>query len=252
MSAGVISRHPSPPAEARTVSDQEAVCLWWVNLDWTDSAIASAWPELSPDERERVECYRRPVDRTRFIAARACLRRILSSYLAVAPGVVTFECGPYGKPRLTRDFATSDVHFNLAHSEELAVFAVAHGHELGVDLEQIQPNVRCLELARHFFAPEEHQSLEALATEDRIQAFYRCWTRKEAYVKAIGAGLSLPLDSLGVSLSDEHVPIYTHDSSRLPDGCALIDISPDPNFAAALAILDWAKIQPRIVQFSWR
>ena len=251
MSAGVITRYPSPPADARAVCDHDAVCLWWANLDWTDSAIASVAPELLLDERARADRYRLPNDRTRFIAARACLRRILSSYLGVAPGVVSFEYGRYGKPRLTSDFAESDVHFNIAHSEELAVFAFARSHEVGVDIEQIQPNVHCLELARHFFAPEEQQALEALATEDRIQAFYRCWTRKEAYVKAIGAGLSLPLDSFTVSVSTNDVPIDVRTSSPSANGCTLIDISPDPNFAAALAILHCAKIQPRILQFSW-
>ena len=238
MSARVVLRHPSPRPNAHAVCDRDVVCLWWANLDWTENEIASAWFELSPDERERADRYRRPIDRTRFIAARTCLRRILSSYLGLPPDLITFECGPNGKPRLTTDFAKHNVHFNVAHSQELAVFAIAVGQEVGVDLERIQSTVRCLELAAHFFAREEQRALEALAAENRVQGFYRCWTRKEAYLKALGAGLSLPLDSFVVSLSQEDMPICVRDSLRSPNCCTLMDISPNPNFAAALAILN--------------
>lgn len=265
MSAGVISKHRSRDGDRRILFDPDTVCIWWANLDWAGDRIASAWPGLSADERERANLYHRPIDRHRFVAARTCLRRILSSYLGVPPGAVTFELGQHGKPRLTSDFA--EIHFNTAHSNELAVFAVAIGHELGVDLERVQPNIRCLEIARHFFAPEEQEVLENLAGEDRVRAFYRCWTRKEAYVKAIGAGLFLPLDSFVVSVLPDHsvrpsmFPPRRVDcvrcsallpkSVQLASRCTLIDISPDRNFAAALAILDPRKTQTRTTQSYW-
>ena len=131
------------------------------------------------------------------------------------------------------------------------MFAIARDHELGVDVERIEPTLHYLEMAGHFFAREEQQALEALAAENRVHGFYRCWTRKEAYLKALGAGLSLPLDSFVVSLSQEDMPIRVHDSFRSPNCCTLTDISPNSNFAAALAILDSAETKLPIVQFSW-
>jgi 4'-phosphopantetheinyl transferase len=259
MSAGVISNHTSLSDDVRIPTafdssgcalpvndwmpsgfDRDAVCLWWVNLDWDEAKIAAALTGLAPDEHERANSYYRAVDRTRFVAARTCLRRILGLYVDVAPGRVTFERGQYGKLRLGSEFAEHDVHFNLAHSEAFGVFVVATGRQVGVDVECVRSDIRSLEMARHFFSPEEHQALEALHTNDRLAAFYRCWTRKEAYAKAIGAGLSLPFNSFSVSISacSEGVPMFVRKSSQPHTHCRLIDISPNPKFAATLAILD--------------
>jgi 4'-phosphopantetheinyl transferase len=255
MSAGVISEEPSLRWDAGLLT-HDTICLWWANLDWAQSSLEAAWPGLSADERERAGRYHRSVDRARFIAARACLRNILSLCLDVSADAIRFECGEHEKPRLTSDFAESSVHFNVSHSQELAVFAVSLGREIGVDLECVDPNINCVEIARHVFAPEEQQALKTFAGEDQIQAFYRCWTRKEAYVKAIGSGLSLPLDSFVVSLLPtdfgQCVAVSLRDDlAYRTKHCSLIDISPDSNFAGTLAILSPNGSEPRIVQLSW-
>jgi 4'-phosphopantetheinyl transferase len=235
--SGFEATHSLPP-----LLDPDAVYLWWINLDWNEHEIATAFSELAVDERQRANRYRRPLDRIRFVTARTCLRRVLGSILDIAPGRVSFERGEHGKPRLAAEFELYDVRFNLAHSEHLAVLAITSGREIGVDLESVRSNICPLDIASQFFTAEEHQALEALAPNDRLKAFYRCWTRKEAYAKALGAGLSLPLNSFSVSVSaaTEDIPIVSSTSlqSRACACCKLIDISPDPSFAATVAIVD--------------
>lgn len=251
MPGGVITANPTQGDDLRIVPDRDAVSVWWANLDWSATAITSALSDLSPGECERADRYHRPLDRSRFIAAHSCLRRILGWYVDVLPDLLTFEHGPHGKPRLGGDAAFHDVRFNLAHSGKMAVFAVAIGRELGIDLEWMGRNVSCLEIARRMFAPAEQQALEALTGEDRVRAFYRCWTRKEAYVKATGAGLSVPLDSFAVSVLPGDVRCSVPDSVAPDHSCMLIDISSNAEFAATLALFDSVKPPPQIVQFCW-
>lgn len=175
----------------------------------------------------------------------------MSRYLRVTAGAITFECGEHGKPRLGRDFAERNVHFNLAHSDGLAVVAVAVGREIGVDVERVDPKRNCVDLAHRFFAPEEQQAIRNLAPEERVLAFYRCWTRKEAYLKAIGEGLFVSLASFTVSVTVEDCMISGRDPFAAANHCRLIDISPTPNFAAALAIPGSGAAQHQIAQFQW-
>jgi 4'-phosphopantetheinyl transferase len=251
MSIDVIKADLLPGGDSQIALDRDVVSIWWADLDWFDTAITSALSDLSSDECERANRYHRLVDRSRFIAARSCLRRILGWYVDVSPDLLTFEHGQHGKPRLGGDAAFHDVRFNLAHSDKMAVFAVAIGRELGIDLEWIGRDVSCLEIARRMFAPVEQQALETLTGEDRVRAFYRCWTRKEAYVKATGAGLSVPLDSFTVSVLPGDVCCVGPNSVAPDHSCRLIDISSNAEFAATLALFDSVKPLPRIVHYRW-
>jgi|1185.fasta_scaffold24229_1 4'-phosphopantetheinyl transferase len=237
MSAGLIAAHTAQPTAVSTLTDRNAVYISWVNLDQSDADIASAVSDLSPDEQERADRYHRLVHRNRFIAARSCLRRMIGSFLHVAAEEIMFVAGTHGKPALSDRFSFQDLRFNLAHSEEMAVLAIAFGRDVGVDVEHVRPNVQFLEIARRMFAPGEYVHLETLTEDEIMRAFYRCWTRKEAYVKATGAGLSLALDSFEVPVSPQRAPfrVTLHDAC-LPTG-TLTDISPNDDFAAALAIL---------------
>ena len=229
----------------------DTIAVWWANLDWSNDQIDAGFSELSPDERERGDRFVQPIHRTRFIAARTFVRRVLAQYVADSPSAIRFEYGANGKPRLGEIVGQEKLCFNVAHSGDRAVLAVGHDFELGVDLEQICPKPNCLDIAGRFFASEEQGALRALDGEDRLRAFYRCWTRKEAYLKATGAGLSIPLDSFAVSIGGEKFPPLLRVSPGVSDRCTLIDIAPDQDFAATLAILNPNKTLPHIVQFHW-
>jgi 4'-phosphopantetheinyl transferase len=152
---------------------------------------------LSPEEEARAErfVYRR--DAERFRSRRVRVRQILAEYLSVEPRAISFLTGSHGKPFL-HPAHNSDLQFNLSHSEDMAVFAVAHGLELGVDVEWIRPIEE--QIAERFFSTAEKAALSKLPPEWAVRGFFECWTGKEAFVKARGAGLSIPLDSFDVSV----------------------------------------------------
>lgn len=248
-SIGLVSARTAFDSDA--AADRDTISIWWSDLDLPNGAIETAFGELSPDERERAARFCQPIHRTRFIAARAFVRRVLAQFLGLSSSAIRFHYGKNGKPRLGDDVGSENIYFNVAHSGNRAVIAVSRSSELGVDLEQICPKPNCLDIAGRFFAEEEQQALHALDGEHRLRAFYRCWTRKEAYVKAIGAGLMVPLDSFAVSVRAEQFPAMLRLSAQSTNSCTLIDISPDRNVAAALAILDATSLPPQITQFHW-
>jgi 4'-phosphopantetheinyl transferase len=164
-----------------------------------------------------------------------------------------FAHNAFGKPRLSEDAANPDLRFNLAHSGGAALYAFAVGQEVGVDLELIRPDFATMTVARNFFAPEEVTALCALRGEDFVTSFYRCWTRKEAYVKAKGLGLSLPLSSFVVSVRPDDAPLLLIDrfDIRKQRQWMLRDVTVGEGFAAAVAVERQTKIQPRITEFKY-
>lgn len=155
---------------------------------------------LSDDERQRAGRFHRERDRQRFLAGRGLLREILGALLQVPPAIIVFSYGQFGKPQITAPAAAPALHFNLAHSDSIAVYATAN-HELGVDLERIRTVDEAGQIAARFFSPREQRGLRALSGELRQSAFFHGWTRKEAYLKALGRGLDDDLDQIEVSLS---------------------------------------------------
>lgn len=174
--------------------------VWRVPLvappDATDVRSADAERVLSPDEHDRAARFALPHLRSRWVAARAALRAILGSYLDRPAASLVFAIGPRGKPSLE-----GPLHFNLAHSGDLALVAVTSAGPIGVDLERVRPVHEAEAIARRFFSPEECADLAAVSHTDRDYAFLSCWTRKEALLKASGEGLALPLDRFRVSLT---------------------------------------------------
>lgn len=207
------------------------VLLWTVPLD----APGSASPELlSPDERQRAARFHFEVHRQRFIAARRALRLILGSCLDADPASLVFRYAPNGKPSLDG----VPLCFNLSHSAGYALIAVAFGRDLGVDLEEIRPQDDLLALANRFFAPPEQAAVAAAPPAERPATFFRVWTRKEAYLKACGDGLSLALDSFTVSAAP-HPGDALLSSARGPSELARWQFHPipaPPHFAAALLL----------------
>lgn len=155
---------------------------------------------LDDDERGRASRFRFAGDRARFVAAHAMTRIAIGRATGCPPDALRFTAGPFGKPRLAE--SAIDVRFNLSHAGDRALLALTRGREVGIDIEEHRP-LDVLDLAARFFAVDEIHALEALPASEREEAFYRCWTRKEAFIKALGLGLSLPLDCFSVSLASD-------------------------------------------------
>jgi 4'-phosphopantetheinyl transferase len=189
-----LATHP-PPLSA------EDIHVWRIALEISDALLARWRETLADDERQRAERFHFEKDRRHFIAGRGALRVLLADYLGQRPEEVLFAYSNYGKPLLAPENNGSDLRFNLTHSHGLALLAVTRGRDLGVDVERLRDMERDGEpLAERFFSPRESAVLRSLPAQLRREAFFLCWTRKEAYIKAKGQGLSLPLDQFDVTL----------------------------------------------------
>ena len=186
-------RHPSLGCDE--------VHVWRARLDRNATEVCDLQELLSAGERIRAGRYRFEKHRNRFIVARGLLRTILSRYQDTKPSALRFHYGPCGKPYLAITANDEPLDFNVSHSHGLALFAVTRGREVGVDLECIRRGFACETVAQQFFSPRENSILHALPTDElKHRAFFACWSRKEAYIKARGEGLSVPLDQFDVSL----------------------------------------------------
>jgi 4'-phosphopantetheinyl transferase len=192
---------------------------------------------LDPGERARADRLRKVGIRERFVAGRGYLRETLAAYLDLQPEDIRLGEGEYGKPCLAEGAGYGALSFNLSHAADLAVLAVAREHEVGIDLERIAENLPFREIARIFFSPREQGELYSLPPEEQPAAFYRCWTRKEAYLKGCGKGFMQPSDSFDVSLlPGRPAALLSHRTS--PDesaGWSLIDIPAPQGYFATLA-----------------
>jgi 4'-phosphopantetheinyl transferase len=161
---------------------------------------------LSSDERARADQYRSATDSIRFVIRRAALRVGLGRVLRVPPRRIHFGYGSAGKPYVREPPPARVLSFNLAHSDGLAVFACSMGCAVGIDVERVHQHPDLLDVAESCFSPRERRTLSALSRQEQTIAFYRCWTRKEAYVKAVGKGLTAPLDDFDVTLGADERP----------------------------------------------
>jgi 4'-phosphopantetheinyl transferase len=155
---------------------------------------------LSEDERVRASRFHFERHRRRYIVSQGIVRKILGSYLDVEPAELIYELGDHGKPALAGGLKKADLHFNLTHSHEIALFAMLREVEVGIDVEFFRPMDDFDSVAGRFFSSAEQSAYFSLSEELRPQGFYNCWTRKEAFIKAIGDGLSYPLEKFDVSL----------------------------------------------------
>ncbi len=188
---------------APLVLPENEVQLWRADLE-AIGADESRWQTvLSSDETVRAARFHFPRDRQRFVASRAVLRTILAGYLAIDTAGVNFSYSSKEKPLLGPAHAGSDVMFNVSHSGGIALFAFTRHFDIGIDVEQVRRDFDLDAIARRFFSAHEQSQLAALPVDARVEGFFRCWTRKEAYIKATGDGLSLPLSQFDVSLVAE-------------------------------------------------
>jgi 4'-phosphopantetheinyl transferase len=172
------------------------VQVWLAKLD--DYSADSLKLLLAEDELTRAARFHFEKDRNHFVVARAWLRKLLAAYLGVSPRELRFSYAEKGKPAL-EESQRSSLGFNLAHSGGMAIYAFSHHREIGVDLELIRDDLADEQIAERFFSESEIADLKSLPAELRKRAFFDCWTRKEAYIKARGDGLSMPLDEFDVS-----------------------------------------------------
>lgn len=193
-----------PPDEP--VLPDEEVHAWLAGLDWNPQDVGGARRLLSEDELERSRRFVFSKDARHFIAARGLLRSILGQYLRTPASQLKFCYNRYGKPALDTSTGAGGVQFNVSHSQGKALIAVTRSRRVGVDIEYVRQNPERMALAGRFFSPREAAALRSLPESQQEQAFYRCWTRKEAYIKAAGKGLSLPLEQFDVSLAPGDPP----------------------------------------------
>jgi 4'-phosphopantetheinyl transferase len=208
-----------------------------VRLDAPAEVSAALWQLLSRDERERAEKFRYAEHRQHYIVARASLRRVLAERLGIAPRAVEFAETKHGKPRLAPVHGSADLEFNLSHSGTLALLAFTSGRAVGVDVELIREVPDADDLAERFFSPTETASLRALPLGQRSLAFLACWTRKEAFIKALGQGLSCPLDAFDVTIDPDAPARITRIEERVDRvaNWALQAFTPYPCYIAAVA-----------------
>jgi 4'-phosphopantetheinyl transferase len=171
------------------------------SLNVGHEAVRESGVLLSNAERQRASRFAFAVDRRRFTVARAWLRRLLSARLGIRPESIELVYGAHGKPALAQRCALSDLRFNVSHSDDFAVYAFASGREIGIDIESIRVIGDAEDIAARFFSRRENEAYRALEPRDRSLGFFNCWTRKEAFVKALGDGLDYPLDRFDVSLT---------------------------------------------------
>ncbi|MCP5095774.1 MAG: 4'-phosphopantetheinyl transferase superfamily protein [Chloroflexi bacterium] len=191
----------SPPSNYKLFPDM--VHAWAISLDRTAEMRDNLWPLLAADEQKRALRFYFDQHRFHFIVARGLLRTILANYLHTAPQTIQFIYGEHGKPELTPSFKENgnQLEFNLSHSKGMALIGVSWNRPLGIDIESVRPLDDGKDIARRFFSKWEYEQFTAVPLSQQPKAFFNCWTRKEAYIKAIGDGLFCPLDSFDVTLT---------------------------------------------------
>ncbi len=226
---------PAPPQP--TLAGDE-IHVWRAGLDVDAYRLRRLTDVLSSEERTRAGRFRLPRDSARYVAGRGLLRELLGRYLDAAPSRLCFSYGSHGKPALAGQMAEQGLRFNVSHSHGLALYAFARDRELGVDVERIRTGLADTPAAERFLAPEEATVLRALPPAQRETAFFTCWCRKEAYLKAKGLGLALPLDQFVVTVTPGEPAklLAARWDAHEPPRWRLADLAPARQYAGAVAV----------------
>ena len=215
---------------------RDVIHVWRYTLDLPSSQRESLLEILSPDELERAGKFYFEKDRNRFIAARGILRKILGIYLNEDPEQIHFEYAAFGKPELKSGSYLPKLSFNLSHSENIALFAIASEGNIGIDVEHIRYDMEIEPLASRFFSEMEIHALERVEGEKQNDVFFQFWTRKEAFLKAIGKGLSFPMERCDVSIADNRnfAPVIIPTDTEEHTNWFVLDLEPGKGYAAAV------------------
>jgi len=224
------------PQSELTLAEKD-IHVWRADLDLPMIGFQNLYQTLSIDEKKRAERFHFEKDRRHFIAGRGILRAILGCYLGVEPILLEFCYGKYGKPQLSDTFGNATIHFNMSRSKGLALYAFTRDQELGVDVEHIRDIPEMEQIAERFFSPKENAAFRTLRERTKKEAFFNCWTRKEALLKAKGQGLALGLDQCEVSLGlGERAALIRTNNPQETAHWLLQKLNPGSRFIAALAV----------------
>lgn len=220
-----------PQADIPTLPANE-VHLWLARVNESED------DHLSAKEIARASKYHRKIDHLRYRTSRSILRKILGGYLSTDPSEIQLELDPLGKPRLSKKFHSPNVEFNISHSDQIILFAFARTRRVGVDIEHVRPFPELTSLVRRYFTEDERSAIRRIPKPERTAAFFSGWTRKEAFLKAIGKGLQIPLNSFEVSLDpDEKEPhLVLPQNLKQESHWRLMSFSPAEGTIAALAV----------------
>ena len=229
----------SLPPDDLTLAGRD-VHVWRASLTVSEARLADFHAILADDERVRAARFRNPLHGAHYTVGRGVLRMLLGRYLRRQPPDIHFSYSGYGKPFI-KDAAAP--RFNLSHSQEVALYAFTLRREIGIDIEYVRPVPSRDQIAKQFFSPNEIQALRALPAAQQDTGFFNCWTRKEAYIKAHGEGLSLPLHQFDVTLApgEPAALLETRVALDRADRWTLQALWPGANYAAALVVegRDW-------------
>lgn len=230
------------PSSSLVIRENE-VHIWLVQTKDESVPLGDFKDLLSSVEEDRASKFKFETDRRRYIAAHAALRSILSLYVNSPARELQFALGPYGKPKLAPIHDKKKIAFNLSHSHEVALIAITQGREIGVDVEWVREDFVFDEVAERFFTTREVAALHALPLHLQREAFYKCWTSKEAFLKSKGTGLSGQLDEVEIALTDHVVRV----KGTIPN-LSLIELTVDGGYVAALVV---DGVDPRLTYYAW-
>jgi 4'-phosphopantetheinyl transferase len=235
MSNGAMEWNPAGPVAELAAGE---VHIWRARLEQPEPVRESCRALLSDDELARAAKFYFEKDRHHFIVSHGMLRQTLAPYAGLAPRELQFRTEKNGKPVLAGNGRPDSLKFNLSHSGELALLAITSGEIVGVDVERHRPDFAGEAIADRFFSAEEAGKLRTLPEEQKVEAFFNCWTRKEAYVKAIGEGLSIPLDSFDLTFAPGEAPallrVAGHPEELLR--WSIYNLTPGEGYAGALMV----------------
>jgi 4'-phosphopantetheinyl transferase len=248
---------PWCPAPEPLLLGPDEVHVLRATLDLPLSWVQTLQQTLAEEEQIRAAQFHFPKDRMRFIVARGLLRAILGRYLAREPCTLQFCYNQYGKPTFVRESGSDALSFNMTHSHGMALYAITCSRIIGIDLEYISTDVSSEQIAERFFSAYEVRMLRAIPKQIQHEAFFCCWTRKEAYLKARGMGLSLDLNEFDVSVTPGAPAelLSTREENQDIARWSLYDLFPGPGYVAALAVeghpshikcLQWSDVNERV------
>jgi 4'-phosphopantetheinyl transferase len=230
--------------------DAQEVCVWRAFLDVSVDQVDAFEQILGPEELAEADRLISPRNRVRFVASRGVRRALLGRYLGCEPEALSFSRGRHGKPALADAGEDLSLHFNVSHSAGLALYALTRSREVGVDIERLRPELADERLVDRFFAAPEVAELRALPAQLWSQGFFACWTRKEAYLKASGWGLTFPLSEFAVTASPlaDAALVAHRDGDEEAARWVLRSFWPAPGFVATVAVEGGTF---RLRQFDW-
>lgn len=226
-----ITSWTGPPLSLSLAASE--VHVWRASLEQPAAVVERFRRTLEPDELDRAARFHFEKHRRHFIVGRGFMREVIGRYLQADAEALRFSYGTYGKPALASEHT---LRFNLSHSGEVALLGVTLDAELGIDVERVRPDFATGDIARRYFSRVEVADFDALPAEEQAEAFFRCWTRKEAYIKAIGKGLSQPLDAFDVTLAPGVAAALLRAQGDDVTRWMMAEIDVGPGYAAAVIV----------------